>query len=87
MREKDKIVYAIVPDGKLYRDCPIGNSFSPGIYDSISTGKEFILYDFNDPVAYWDNLVNQSCDDGQYQIYIPIRSQLALIWPSNMLET
>lgn len=67
MREKDKIVYAIVPDGKLYPDCPIGNSFSPGIYDSISAGKEFILYDFNDPVAYWDHLVNQSGYDDQYQ--------------------
>jgi len=67
MREKDKIVYAIVPDGKLYRDCPIGNSFSTDFYDSISAGKEFILYDFNDPVAYWDHLVNQSGDDGQYQ--------------------
>jgi hypothetical protein len=67
MREADKIVYAIVPDGKMYPDCPIGNSFSPDIYDLISEGKEFILYDFNDPVAYWDRLVNQSGYDDQYQ--------------------
>ncbi len=67
MREADKIVYAIVPDGKVYLDCPIGNSFSPEIYDLISEGKEFILYDFNDPVAYWDKLVNQSGYDDQYQ--------------------
>ena len=67
MREADKIVYAIVPDGKMYPDCPIGNSFSPDIYDLISEGKEFILYDFNDPVAYWDRLVNQSGYNEQYQ--------------------
>ena len=67
MREKDKVVYAIVPDGKVYLDCPIGNSYSPDIYDLISEGKEFILYDFNDPVAYWDKLVNQSGYDDQYQ--------------------
>ena len=67
MREKDKIVYAIVPDGKLYPDCPIGNSFSPDMYDSISEGKEFILYDFNDPVAYWNKLVNQSGYNEEYQ--------------------
>ncbi len=67
MREKDKIVYAIVPDGKVYLDCPIGNSFSPGIYDCIREGKEFILYNFNDPVAYWDHLVNQSGYNDQYQ--------------------
>ena len=56
-----------MPDGKVYCDCPIGNSFSPDIHDLISEGKEFILYDFNDPVAYWNKLVNQSGYNDQYQ--------------------
>lgn len=88
MREKDKIVYAIVPDGKMYSDCPIGNSYSPDIYDLISEGKEFILYDFNDPVAYSDRLVNQSGYDDQYQhLYtdtIAIGSHLAKQYVGNL---
>ncbi len=61
LREEDKIVYGIVPDGKRYSDCPIFNWFSPA---NMYNGEEFVLYDFNDPVAYWDNLVNHgtSCD-------------------------
>ena len=88
MRESDKIVYAIVPDGKLFLDCPIGNSYSPDIYDNISEGKEFILYDFNDPVAYWDSLVNQSGYDDQYQHFhtdtITLGSHLAKRYVGNL---
>ena len=25
LREEDKVVYGIVPDGKIYNDCPVGN--------------------------------------------------------------
>lgn len=90
MRESDKIVYAIVPDGKLFLDCPIGNSYSPDIYDNISEGKEFILYDFNDPVAYWDDLVNQSGYGDQYQHFytdtITLGSHLAKRYVGNLWD-
>ena len=89
MREADKIVYAIVPDGKLYLDCPIGNSYSPDIYDSISAGKEFILYDFNDPVAYWDRLVSQSGHDEYQHFYtdtISLGTHLAKQYVGNLWD-
>lgn len=59
MREDDKVVYAIVPNGIFYRDCPIGNNAWTGEErESCYNGHEFILYDFNNPVTYWDELVN-----------------------------
>ena len=53
MREENKIVYGIIPDGRIYIDCPIGNGFTPNLYDE---GNEFVLYDFQDPVAYWNGV-------------------------------
>jgi hypothetical protein len=52
MREEGKVVYAIVPDGKTYEDCPI-NCFSDSLIDEdIRAGREFVLYDFNDPEGF-----------------------------------
>ena len=59
LREEDKVVYAIVPDGKLYPDCPIGNYASPGDFEALQDGREFVLYDFNNPKEFWDNLASQ----------------------------
>ena len=60
MRENDKVVYAIVPNGIFYKDCPIGNyAWTEEEYEPCYNGQEFILYDFNNPVTYWDDLVNQ----------------------------
>ena len=64
LREEDKMVYGIVPNGKYYGDAKLGY-FAPwdeGIY----SGEEFLLYDFQDPVTYWDNLVND--DWHQFQL-------------------
>ena len=47
MREDNKVVYSIVPDGKRYVDCPIGNHIS-----NPYNGQEFVLYDFNDPIGF-----------------------------------
>ena len=53
MREEDKIVYAIVPDAaEAYHDCPISCFGNPSVAEQIFSCKEFILYDFNDPVAF-----------------------------------
>ena len=48
LREEDKVVYGIIPDGKTYHDCPI-TRFG---YLRNRGNQEFILYDFNDPVAF-----------------------------------
>ena len=64
LREEDKKVYGIVPDGKFYDDAPIGD-FQFGTqeyFDAIHSGQEFLLYDFTDPVAYWDSISNHTID-------------------------
>ena len=61
LREENKLVYGIVPDGRTYADCPIGNICEGGvIFEDIRDGNEFVLYDFQDPVAYWDSHYNVS---------------------------
>ena len=66
LREEGKKVYGIVPDGKFYDDAPIGDfRFGTDEYfDAIHSGQEFLLYDFQDPVAYWDS-INQQANPGQ----------------------
>ena len=50
MREENRIVYGIIPDGRYYDDCPIGNNMTLiNEYDC----NEFVLYDFQDPSAFW----------------------------------
>ena len=58
LREEDKIVYGIIPDGKKYYDCPVGHTF-----DTFYNGQEFVLYDFVDPVRWWDNYINIGWND------------------------
>ncbi len=53
LREEDKVVYGIIPDRKFYDDCPIYSYYS--LVDAYN-GNEFVLYDFEDPVAYWNGM-------------------------------
>ena len=55
MREENKVVYGIIPNGNYYYDCPIGVEYEGDRYN----GNEFVVYDFNDPIGflsglYWD---------------------------------
>ena len=71
LREKDKKVYGIVPDGVSYFDAPIGD-FCFGTeeyFNAISSGEEFLLYDFQDPVAYWDSVYHHSASDFLEHLY------------------
>jgi len=52
LREENKIVYGIVKDGKTYANCPINCCDNQEFYSLMKEGKEFVLYDFNDPVAF-----------------------------------
>ena len=54
IREENKIVYGIIPDGRKYSDCPIGTMSDVGAY----SGQEFILYNFANTVTYWDCILN-----------------------------
>ena len=50
LREEDRMVYGLVPSGRIYEDCPIvGNYYkNENWYD----GQEHLLYDFNNPVVH-----------------------------------
>ena len=54
LREEDKIVYGIT-NGNYYDDCQVGNysSDSSEYYEALTSGQEFILYDFQDAITYW----------------------------------
>ena len=57
LREENKVVYGIIPDDTRYFECPIGVGtlvFDCRLIDRIETGVEFILYDFNDLVSFYD---------------------------------
>ena len=58
MREEDKVVYGIVPDGKTYYDCPISCFGNSSVGEQIHSGEEFILYDFNHPDTFYQPLVD-----------------------------
>ena len=60
MREEGKVVYAIVPDGKTYEECPIDCLSDSTINEDIIAGREFVLYDFNDPIAFIMSKVPQN---------------------------
>ena len=52
LREENKVVYAFVPNGIVYDDCRVGNLYKSSDADAIREGREFILYDFNNPIAF-----------------------------------
>ena len=69
LREKDKMVYGIVPDGQFYDDARLGYlGFMPEWNEDVYSGEEFLLYDFQDPVTYWNNLINDDWDSIQLQL-------------------
>lgn len=58
LREENKVVYGIIPDERRYWACPIGIGTEVNdvhLFSDVVTGQEFILYDFNDPVAFYKN--------------------------------
>ena len=57
LREDDRIVYGIVPDGKLYPGYPIGMDLNPTLNEKIANGEEFILYDFKDTKQFIESFV------------------------------
>ena len=56
LREEDKVVYGIVPDGKIYPQCLIGIEYENAMLEKVESGQEFVLYDFNDFRGFLQNL-------------------------------
>ena len=52
LREEDKVVYGIVPGGKLNKDYTIGIDGDDEMVQNIKNGKEFVLYDFREPIRF-----------------------------------
>ena len=73
LREEEKKVYGIIPDGVSYDHCSIYNYWD-GFFDNTwrywYNGEEFLLYDFQDPVAQWENLINYIDIGHDYNRYI-----------------
>jgi len=70
LREEDKVVYAILPDGILHPQCPVGIGSYIGEPDQelplTTTDEEFVLYDFNDPNALYQSIHTPDIDNLEY---------------------
>ena len=64
LREENKLVYGIIPDQSYYNDCPI---YSYLCYFDMYNGEEFLLYDFQDPVNYWNDYFDAYPISNPYQ--------------------
>ena len=54
LREENKIVYGIIPDGVMYFDCPVDVHSEVDPY----SGEEFIVYNFNNVTEYLNERLN-----------------------------
>ena len=70
LREENKVVYGIVPDGKTYTECPVGMNWWPEAQEIIQSGQEFILYDFNDPINFIKNNVRYPIEGSPYGYFV-----------------
>ena len=86
LREEDKKVYGIIPDGVRYDHCQIYNFWDERLngFDHWYNGEEFLLYDFQNPAAQWENLLNSFDYDEDFYTYtrlftdtIPLGNKLA----------
>ena len=60
LREENKIVYGIVPDGKIYDECPVGIARDTEMLEKLQAGEEFVLYDFSEPVEFIESWCTMS---------------------------
>ena len=69
LREEDKVVYAIHPDGKRHSQCPVG--IGEYVSDRYNQRKapdgEYIIYDFNDPMELYDSVFDQIDPEWEWQ--------------------
>ena len=67
LREKDKVVYGIIPDGKTYPGFSrigFGPRLTSPIYPKVWAGEEFPLYDFADPEPLYTTVCSKYLDRG-----------------------
>ena len=72
LREENKVVYGIIPDGKTYSECPVGNNWWPEAREIIENGQEFILYDFNDPINFIKNNIKYPVEGTPNGYYVTL---------------
>ena len=66
MREEDKVVYGIIPDGRWFADCPVGRVCGQD-HKEIYSGNEFLMYDFNNPIGFMTSFKGGT--EGDYYSY------------------
>ena len=69
LREENQIVYALVTNRQIYRDCPVSNRFEgEEVSMAFWEGREFVLYNFQNPASYYfeDNCVVDTTTVGSY---------------------
>ena len=74
LREENKTVYGLVPDGVVYPDCDIDygprsswGNYGPTISETLKAGQEFVLYDFNDPKNHYEGVMSYYKQSGLFE--------------------
>ncbi len=80
LREENKVVYGIVPDGKTYPDCPVGMNWYPEALEVVESGQEFVLYDFDDPINFIKNNIKNPIEGSPigYRVYQVIPDKIVV---------
>ena len=74
VREENKIVYGIAPDGHIYPPFLVGYGYTayttPNIYHMVQSGQEIVLYDFNDPDSFYNSVLWREYDYIHFEDYL-----------------
>ena len=68
LREENRVVYAIIPEGMASESFMVGygDLWDHNIYDDAKAGKEIILYEFNETESYYNYVFGRHQDELSY---------------------
>ena len=79
LREENKVVYGIVPDGKVYSFSPLGIELDTVLQKEVKRGHEIVLFDFASPADFITNKLRWFIegDEVQFRNVIPEEAEIA----------
>ena len=79
LREENKVVYGIVPDGKVYSFSPLGIELDTVLQKEVKSGHEIVLFDFASPADFITNKLRWFIegDEVQFRNVIPEEAEIA----------
>ena len=81
LREQDKVVYGIVPNGKVYEFSPIGIELDTIMQKEVKSGHEVVLFNFASPVDFISNDLKYNIDGTSHEMHfhgvIPEETEIA----------